>query len=80
MDPEATLALHLELGADDPSFSAIVRGCFALAALEAHTCVRAALGARSRRPRGAPWSPPKVRVTCEASPGTERGVSVRLAL
>ena len=34
----------------------------------------------SRRPRGAPWSPPKVRVTCEASPGAERGVSVRLAL
>lgn len=34
----------------------------------------------SRRPRGAPWSPPKVRVTCEASPGDERGVSVKLAL
>ena len=52
-DPEATLALHFELGADDPSLPDITRDCFSLAALEAHVCVRAALGSRSRRPRRA---------------------------
>ena len=51
VDPEATLVLHFELGADDPTLVPFVRDCFALAALEAHTCVRAALGKRSRRPR-----------------------------
>ena len=50
-DAEASLVLHFELGAADETLPTIVRDCHALAALEAHVCVRGALGKRSRRPR-----------------------------
>ena len=51
MGAEITHVLHCEYGAADPSLNEFERGCMALAAMQAHTCLRAALANRSRRPQ-----------------------------
>ena len=48
---EIAAVLHLELIAADERLGKYVRGSAGFAALDTHTCVRAALGKRCRRPR-----------------------------
>ena len=47
-EPPVTLPAHFELGAQDGTQAAVVRGCFALAALQANVGTRTALHVRSR--------------------------------
>ena len=47
--PEIGQVLHCEVGAVDEGLSETMRGCFAMAALMAHVCVRHALACRSGR-------------------------------
>ena len=49
--PEPLLAVHLELGAADPSLAPIERALMSMLALVLHVCARKALADRSRCPR-----------------------------